>query len=59
MGVVLLGLQKWGLGKKYECPTKYGVWSRGSVGVIFLASISIFNYWGSSRSPTGVALTNC
>jgi len=37
MGAVLLGQQEWGLGKKYGCPAKYEVWSRGPAGVMFLA----------------------
>jgi len=36
MGAALLGQQEWGLGEKYGCPAKYGVWSRGPAGVMFL-----------------------
>ena len=35
---------------------KYGVWSRGPAGVMFLAWAPIFSYWGLSRGPAGVAL---
>jgi len=58
MGAVLLGQQEWGLGEKYGCPTKYGVWSRGPAGVMFLAGAPIFSYWGLSRGPAGIALIN-
>ena len=34
---------------------KYGVWNRGSAGVMFLDWAPIFSYWGLSRGP-GVAL---
>jgi len=44
MWVVLLGQPEWGLGEEYGCPPKYEVWSRGSAGVMFLASASIFSY---------------
>jgi len=33
-----------GLGEKYGCPAKYGVWSRGPAGVMFLYWTPIFNY---------------
>jgi len=46
----LLGQQEWGLGEKY------GVWSRGPAGVLFLDWTAIFSYWGLSRGPVGVAL---
>jgi len=49
MGAALLGQQEWGLGEKYGWPAKYGVWSRGPVGVMFLAWASIFSYWGLNR----------
>jgi len=44
MGVVLLGQHECGLGEKYGCPAKYGVWSRSPAGVMFLAWASIFSY---------------
>ena len=33
-----------GLGEKYECLIKNGVWNRSSAGVIFLVCIPIFSY---------------
>jgi len=50
MGAVMLDQQEWGLREKYGCPTKYGVWSRGHAGVIFLAWAPILS--NSSRAPT-------
>jgi hypothetical protein len=41
----------------YGCPAKYGIWSRGPTGVIFLAWAPIFSYWGLSRGPARVALS--
>jgi len=55
-GLPCLGQPEWSLGEKYGCPAKYGVWSRGPAGVIFLAWAPIFSYWGLSRGPAGVAL---
>jgi len=42
--------------EKYGCPAKYGVWSRGSAGIMFLACAPIFRCWGLSRGPTGELL---
>ena len=54
-----MGQQEWGLGKKYGCPAKYGVWSRSPAGVIFLAWTPIFSYWGLSRGPLELLLLPC
>jgi len=37
-----VGPTEWGLREKYRCPAKYGVWSRGPAGVIFLDWTPIF-----------------
>jgi len=58
MGAALLGQQEWGLPEKYGYPTKYGVWSRGHAGVMFLDWAPIFSYWGLNRGPAGVARTS-